>query len=177
VQIAHLEYQLDSSILTQRTLRLRVGATDVQLFMDRAARKLSGMVTIPGFRRGKAPIHLVRSHQAGRVQAIAFDEIKRTALDQVFKQLQDSDKPFLPPQTPKDKIAKLVYGEPLEFSVTYLCDPAGLSKKPEDPQAGFDPLQAIQNRIQTMHTPGIPTGPNLPPIPSVQSAPLPELPE
>jgi hypothetical protein len=32
--IAQLEYAFDDSILTQRTLRLRIGAEDVRLFCD-----------------------------------------------------------------------------------------------------------------------------------------------
>ncbi len=55
MQIAHLEFQLDESIPTQRTLRLRIGAQDICIFMDRVAAKLKPDVSVPGFRKGKAP--------------------------------------------------------------------------------------------------------------------------
>ncbi|MBN2081234.1 trigger factor family protein, partial [bacterium] len=134
MQIAHLEYKLDNTILTQRTLHLRVGAQDVRLAIDQAARKIRGEVEVPGFRKGKAPLAQVRKHHRERVHDEAFRELRKAAQDQVMKQLPDQDKPFIPPEVvDRDKV-KLSYGKQLEFALKYMVDPAGVGKNPEQPE-------------------------------------------
>ena len=166
MQISHLEYQLNDSILTQRKLRFRVGPTDVQFAIDRAAEKILKDVEVPGFRIGKGPVHLVRKHHVKRVNAMAFDELKRAAIDQVIKQLPDKDHPFLPPEVEDSDKVKLVYGKHLEFSVKYMVDPAGISKRPEQPdfQQGSTIPGAQINPASTGPM-GIPRGPQLPQAP------------
>ena len=68
MQIAQLEFQLDNSILTQRKLRLRIGAQDVSIAINQAATKLKPDVAAPGYRKGKAPLALIRKHHAKRVK-------------------------------------------------------------------------------------------------------------
>ena len=163
MQIAHLEFKLDNSILTQRRLYMRIGAQDVSLAMDQAARKIRDIVAVPGFRKGKAPLAHVRKHHRERVQAEAFNELKQAAQDQVFKQLEGTDKPFLPPEVvDRDKL-KLRYGRRLEFAIKYMVDPAGIGQRPEHPQ----PEQGrVIPGTQVQHPAagpmGVPDGPKLP---------------
>jgi hypothetical protein len=164
--LAHLEYQLDNSILTQRTLRLRVGADDVAQACDRATRKLAPKVQANGFRKGRAPLEAVRRQFWSRIAAESFDELRRAAIDQSMQHLEPADKPFLPPEVVERDKVKLRYAEPLEFAVKYLIDPTGISaspRQPESAQGAAQPGSAIDH--PALQAPGIPRGPALPQIP------------
>lgn len=179
MQIAQLEFQLDDSILTQRTLRLRIGTHDVKLAVDRAAGKLRKEVEVPGFRMGKAPLALVRKHHRRRVNGDAFQELKQAAIEQVLKQLPDKDQPFLPPEVLERDKVKVWYGRSLELAVKYMVDPAGLGKNPEQPaQQQGAVIPGSQVNHPAAGPMGVPSGPQLPsapqtgqPEPSVPSLP------
>jgi len=167
MQISHLEYQLNDSILTQRKLRLRIGAADVRIAIDRAAEKIRKDVEVPGFRIGKGPAHLVRKHHSKRVNGMAFDELRKAAIDQVLKQLPDKDQPFLPPEVEDRDKVKIVYLKDLEFTVKYMVDPAGISKRPEQPgQEQGAVIPGSQVSHPGTGPMGIPSGPQLPSAPS-----------
>lgn len=163
MQIGHLEYNLDDAILTQRTLRLRIGAADVRLAIDRAAANIRDEVSAPGFRKGKAPLAQIRKHHKECIHGKAFEELKRDALDQVLKQLADKDKPFLPPEVLEREKVKLRYGRSLEFAVKYMTDPAGAGQRPGQP--GQEPGSVVPGS-QVQHPAqgpmGVPAGPMLP---------------
>jgi len=166
MQIAHLEFKLDNSILTQRTLHLRIGAHDVSMAIDNAARKLREEVSVPGFRKGKAPLALIRKHHRERVQGNALSDLRQAAQDQVFKQLEDGDKPFLPPEVLDQEKLKLRYGRRFEFTIKYMVDPTGIGQRPEHPMPNQG---AVIPGSQVSHTAtgpiGIPAGPKLPEAP------------
>jgi hypothetical protein len=172
VLIAQLEYSLDNSIMTQRTLRLRIGAADVALALDRVAGRLRRTAVVPGFRRGKAPLARVRVHLQERVAAEAFQELKRAALDQVLKQLDEADRPFIPPEVLAEDKLRVRYGEELEFALKYLIDPTGMAQHPQQPQAGQG---AVMPGAQTpqfgLQMPGAARGPGLPTLPSLPAIP------
>jgi len=170
MQLAELEYALEDTIPTQRVLRLRIGGSDVRLAMDRAASKLQKETSAPGFRKGKAPLILIRKFHAKRVEADAFSELKRDALDQVFKLLDEKDKPFTPPEVLDEGMAKLRYGRPFEFTVKYLIDPAGLSRQPEQPQQQDAVITGAQVQHPILQGMGIPSGPRLPTIPGLPAS-------
>jgi len=170
--IAQLEYQLDDSILTQRTLRLRIGETDVQSFCDQEAFRLSKKVVVPGFRKGKGPLALLRQHYWKQIEGRAFLELKRAALDQVFSLLDRKHHPFLPPEILAPEKVRLLYGEPLEFSVKYMIDPTSITSNPAVPQ----PQQgALLPGPQTSHPGnmplGVPAGPQLPAVQMPSTSP------
>jgi len=167
MQIAELEYALDDNIPTQRVLRLRVGASDVSLAIDRVAVKLQHELPAPGFRKGKAPLALIRKHYAKRLEAESFSELKHDALEQVFLLLPEQDKPFVPPEVIEQEKMKLRYDRPFEFAVKYFIDPAGLSRQPEQPQqkGAVAPGAKVQHSI--LQGMGIPAGPQMPVIPGL----------
>jgi len=170
MQISKLEYRLEDSILTQRVLHLRVGASDVSSCMDRVASKLKKDAVVPGFRKGRGPLPVVRKHLKVRIEAEAFDELRRAALDQVIKQLKEEDRPFLPPEVVARGKVQLRYAQELLFAVKYLVDPSGMGKKPEQPGMAENPM--VQHPSQATGLPmGVPASPKLPTAPSVRSAP------
>lgn len=160
--IAQLEYALDDSILTQRILRLRIGAEDVALFCNQAAAKLQGKAVVPGFRRGKAPLKRVVSHLWTEVTARAFDELKSSALEQVFQKLDAKDKPLIPPEVlDRDKLS-IKQGQQLEFAVKYLIDPSAISSQPEQPDQQGAVVRGSEVNHPVTRGMGIPLGPELP---------------
>ena len=178
MQIAHLEFQMDESILTQRTLKLRIGVGDVRVVMDRIARKLRENQDVPGFRKGSAPLTKVLVHHKKRIALEAFDDLKRAAIDQVLKQLPDASQPFLPPEVMEREKVKVLYNKPLEFAVKYMVDPSGIGKNPENPMPEQGQVmggnQIMQNQPGAM---GIPQAPNLPQAPQAPGAPeMPDVP-
>jgi Bacterial trigger factor protein (TF) len=164
MQIAQLEYQLDNSILTQRTLRLRIGETDVRVFCDQEAGKLQEKLSVPGFRRGRAPLILLRKFHWKRIEPRAFAELKRAALEQVFRLLDKADQPLTPPEVLDEAKIRVRYGRPLEFAIKYLVDPSGLTVNPQQPAGvgvGPPPLQAPCASRPL----GVPAGPQLQVVP------------
>jgi FKBP-type peptidyl-prolyl cis-trans isomerase (trigger factor) len=176
VQIAHLEFQLDDSVLTQRILRLRVGAEDVSRAMDRVAKKIQPEVSVPGFRKGKGPTHLIRKHFGGRISAEVIEELKRAALEQVLPQVKEEDKPFIPPDLLDRDNIRLRYGQPLEFAIRYLVDPSARDSQPEAKHDEFDPLSGLHQQNSRSLPTGVPGGPRLPSAPSSQTG-LPKQPQ
>jgi hypothetical protein len=165
MQIAHLEYQLDETLPTQRVLRLRIGVEDVRIAMDRVAAKLRKDLAVPGFRAGKAPLFLIRKHHVGRVVAEAFEELKRGAMDQVLQLLKDEDKPFIPPEVVERDKVRLLYDQPLEFAIKYLIDPSGIGNRPEAKHDEFDPMSGVHQQTQRKLPTGVPAGPRVPVTP------------
>ncbi len=166
--LAHLEYTLDNSIMTQRTLRLRIGSSDVELACDRIAAKLRKSQPVAGFRKGKAPLPVVRKECWTRIAAEAFAELKRDALDQVLHRLEPGDQPLIPPEeVDADKI-RVNYGRQLEFAVRYLIDPSGITKNPAHPESGQGavmPGATVLQPGQSLAMPGAVGGVKIPAIP------------
>lgn len=168
--IAHLEYALDDSILTQRILRLRIGVEDVELACRREASELHPKAVVPGFRKGKAPLSRVLNHLWGEITQRAFDKLKSAALEQVFAKLDAKDKPLTPPEVLEREKIIIKQGEPLDFAVKYLIDPSAISSNPEQPEQG-----AVMRGSQVKHPVakgmGIPLGPQLPGVAGIPTGP------
>lgn len=163
--IAQLEYTLDDSILTQRILRLRIGAEDVALFCDQAVAKLMDKAVVPGFRKGKAPLKRVKAHLREQLHARVFEELKSSALEQVFTNLDAKDKPLIPPEVLERDKVHIRDGEKLEFAVKYLIDPSAISCQPEQPEQQGAVMRGSEVAHPVTRGMGIPLGPQLPVIP------------
>ena len=163
--IAELKYLLEDAIPTQRTLRLRIGPSDVRLACEHEAQLLKPKAVVPGFRKGRAPLQRILLHLWDEVSARALRELRRVAEEQVFAKLEQKDKPFTPPELLAPEKIVLKLHQPLEFSLKYLVDPALIGSSPEQPDqqgAVVRGNEVQQPRAQPL---GIPLGPRLPSIP------------
>jgi trigger factor len=104
--------------LPESHVRLDIAAEDEEFStaMDKAARKVSQQVQVPGFRKGKAPRHIVE-RMYGR--EIFIEEAHRGLMDDLYrKALQEAD--VVPVGDPD---VEFVTAEPLEFKVTIAVYP------------------------------------------------------
>ena len=107
--------------------------------------------------------------------ARAFEELKSSALEQVFAKLEAKDKPLTPPEVMERDKLHIKAGAPLEFAVKYLIDPSAISSHPEQPDQQGAVLRGSQINHPAAHNMGIPRGPILPAIPGMPQ--LPQTPE
>ena len=171
LKLVQLAFNIDKSIPSKRTLQLRFGPHDVQAALHQAAAKLRPKVEVPGFRKGKAPIAQVLRHHRARVQVNAVSTLRQSALDEILPKLEQGDQPLTPPK-PEGTPPRLRRGQGATMSVSYLVDPTGISRNPENPQAGQGAVipgtQALASIPQPM---GIPAGPKLPQAPGLPVTP------
>jgi hypothetical protein len=169
--IAQLEYALDDSILSQRTLRLRIGAEDVALACRREASELKPKAIVPGFRKGKAPLGRVLTHMWDKITPRAFEKLKSAALEQVLSKLEAKDKPLTPPEVLEGEKITIKDGEPLEFGVKYLIDPSAISSHPEQPDQQGAVVRGSEVNHPVTRGMGIPLGPQLPGVAGIPAGP------
>ena len=124
----------------ERKIMIRVEPDSVQKVWKGEVARLAGETTLPGFRQGKAPHHLVERH-VGRdvIWERVRDEAARLALGEILTDAEPA--PLAPPKIkfddkpddePKDeagnegseeKTPAWEPGQPLEFTATYLLPP------------------------------------------------------
>jgi len=103
----------------RRELRIEVPAEAVAEEFERAAQRLARAVRVPGFRKGKAPVALVRSRYGKAVEEEAIERLlghyTREALDQ---------QGLKPLHSPHLKDMEYKPGAPLSFSTVFEIRPA-----------------------------------------------------
>ncbi|MCA1723177.1 MAG: trigger factor, partial [Thermomicrobia bacterium] len=98
--------------LPESQVRLEIISDDAEFAtaMDKASKRLAQRVTVPGFRRGKAPRTLVERH-VGR--AMIVDEANNTLMDDLYRQALEQED--LTPVTRPS--VEMLAAEPLSFRV------------------------------------------------------------
>ena len=98
--------------LPESQVRLDILAEDAEFAdaVDRAAKKVSRDITVPGFRKGHVPRHMIE-RMYGR--EIFIEEAGRLMMDDLYKQAIDQEK-LTPVGNPEVNITQL---DPIGFSV------------------------------------------------------------
>jgi len=98
----------------KKQLRVEVPAPAVEAETQRVVREFGQKVNLPGFRKGKVPVELVRRRFAQQIE----QEVKERLLPRYWRQAQaeSSIDPLLPPEV--EDVAELQPGEPLTFTAT-----------------------------------------------------------
>lgn len=78
--------QLDNLVLSRREgsmieVSFDIPTGEVKSYYDKALKDVSGMVRMPGFRKGKAPKAVVEREYSGRITAMAEDMVLRNVLE------------------------------------------------------------------------------------------------
>lgn len=119
----------------RRELRIEVPAQIVEEEIGRAAQRVARSVRLPGFRKGKAPVPIVRTRYAKAIQEEAVEHLMRHSTQDAL------DKEGLNPLH-APRVSSLDYkpGEPLSFRAVFEVRPAiepkgydklGIKPKPE----------------------------------------------
>jgi trigger factor len=127
--------------------------------MDRAFRKVTAQVTVPGFRRGKAPRHIIE-RLYGR--EVFIEEAHRGLMDDLYRRAieQEELNPVGPPEV------DLVAPEPLAFAVTVpvfpTIDPGPYTEvrvDPIDATIDDDAIEAVIERVRRNQSPWVDPAP------------------
>lgn len=143
--------------LPESHVRLDIAAdeTEFNTAMDKAYRKVSREIQIPGFRKGKAPRHLIE-RMYGR--EIFIEEAHRGLMDDLYRQaLKEAD------VTPVgDPEVEFVTAEPLEFKVTLpiypTADPgdyASVRVEPRDAAIDESQVDEVIERLRKSSSPWV----------------------
>jgi len=96
----------------QQTLEIEVPADEVERRLDEAARQIQRRATLPGFRKGRVPLDLVRQHFADHVEAEFQDSFIPRIVNDAVDQARLS--PVIPPLV---KIRTFASHAPLKLDV------------------------------------------------------------
>ena len=96
----------------QQTLEIEVPAEEVERRLDEAARQIQRRATLPGFRKGRVPLDLVRQHFADHVEAEFQDSFIPRLVNDAVDQARLS--PVIPPLV---KIRTFASKSPLKLDV------------------------------------------------------------
>jgi len=113
----------------KRELSIEVPSDRVQTAMDQKFEEVKRSVTLKGFRKGKAPMNMIRSAYADEVRADVVDELIKATLPEAVKQetLNVASRPTL---------TNLNFNDDGGFTYT-----ATLEVFPEIPSVTFDKLE------------------------------------
>jgi trigger factor len=143
--------------LPESHVRLDIAAeeTEFNTAMDKAYRKVSREIQVPGFRKGKAPRHIIE-RLYGR--GIFIEEAHRGLMDDLYRQaLQEAD------VTPVgDPEVEFVNAEPLEFKVTVPVYPtaepgdyASVRVEPRDASIDESQVDEVIERVRQSSSPWV----------------------
>ena len=103
----------------EATLKINLPVEDVAKAFDKAVAKINKQVTIPGFRKGKAPRRVLELH-VGK-DAIKEEAFEIVANEQYRKVLEDNK--LVPVSDPEIKDSKFEEGEPLDLTLAITLRP------------------------------------------------------
>jgi trigger factor len=107
-----MNVQVKSSGPWQHTLDVEIPAEDVERRLDESARQIQRRASLPGFRKGKVPLAMVRQHFAEHVEAEFQDAFVPKLVNEAVDQAQLS--PVIPPLV---RIPQFLPSAPLKLEV------------------------------------------------------------
>lgn len=111
----------------QHTLDLEIPVSEVEARLDEVARRVQRRATLPGFRRGRVPLELVRSQFAAHVEQDFLEEfVPRVTQDALAEAKLD---PIVPPLV---RHLRFTPGAPLTFEVVVDVRPEVVAKDYRD---------------------------------------------
>ena len=137
---------------TRRRLDVEVPATEVDAAIDRLTRRHRGRARLPGFRPGKAPMHIVKQRFREDILHDAASDLVPAALETA---LQDSGLSTI--DTPDVREVSIDEGQPLTFHALFDVmppirdldyDALTLRRRPVTPDAGAEERALEQLRLR-----------------------------
>ena len=138
---------------TKKSLTVEIPVEEVRRVTDRTARTLAKQVNIPGFRRGKVPVELIKKRFADALKSEVVDQLVHESVVTALK-----EKSLVPLGSPKVDDLKFDFDGPLSFKVDLEVRPPVVPKDYRGlkvPSGSAVPtpeeIDAVLNRIREGH--------------------------
>ncbi len=138
---------------TKKSLTVEIPVEEVRRVTDRTARTLAKQVNIPGFRRGKVPVELIKKRFADALKSEVVDQLVQESVVTALK-----EKSLVPLGSPKVDDLKFDFDGPLSFKVDLEVRPPVVPKDYRGlkvPSGSAVPtpeeIDAVLNRIREGH--------------------------
>ena len=129
----------ESVTSTELTVNIVMEAEDEDPFLQRSYRRTVGRLNIPGFRKGKAPLNMVKARFSGYVQADVLQKLIPTAYDNAIRDEELTPLGEVDIQPPYDQL-ELVEDQGFTFS-------ALVNVKPEIPLPDYSDFQIDKSAV------------------------------
>jgi len=138
---------------TKKSLTVEIPVEEVRRVTDRTARTLAKQVNIPGFRRGKVPVELIKKRFADALKSEVVDQLVHESVVTALK-----EKSLVPLGSPKVDDVKFDFDGPLSFKVDLEVRPPvvpkdyrGLKVPSGSAVPAPEEIDAVLNRIREGH--------------------------
>lgn len=141
------------------SLEIAVGADEFSLAINRAAKKIAGEINVPGFRKGKAPRHIIERY-------VGKEYLENEALEPLLgpayaKAVEESD--IWPVSKPEVEVIQAEEGKDVIFKAVVEVKPEvelgqyiGLEVPKNDPEVTEEQIDEELKRRQDMHAKLVP---------------------
>jgi len=135
-------------------LEITVEANEVTLAYNRVAKKAAGDINVPGFRKGKAPRHIIEKYTGNDyLQDRAIEMLMKTALFNAYHETE-----ILPVSVPSVEVVQIEEGKDFIFKATVEVKPEvelgeymGLEVEKETAEVTDEQVDQELKRRQDMH--------------------------
>lgn len=113
-----MQYTVEDLSPVKKRITVTVPANEVDAAIDRAAAQYRARTTLPGFRKGKAPLAMIEKRFSQDIYGETVNELVRENVDEVFKNLGTAplgDLAFDETKTPLARAKEFAYAFSFEF--------------------------------------------------------------
>ena len=151
--------KIESQEKSKVVMEITVDADKISAAYNRAAKKISSQVNIPGFRKGKAPKHIIKMYVGKeRLDDEVFDQVVRPALAEAYQETG-----IFPVSTPRVDVVQLEDGKELIFKATVEVKPevelgqyTGLNIEKKTATVSDEQVEQELKRRQNLHAELVP---------------------
>ncbi len=111
-----MEYQIEELSLSRRRANFQVADRQVSKELDKAYSFIKNSFNMPGFRKGRVPINIIRSRFGARVRG----DVVKTFINEGWQKIVAELAPVGEPEVDHDELAS---GQPFTFSLTFDVTP------------------------------------------------------
>ena len=151
--------KIESQEKSKVVMEITVDADKISAAYNRAAKKISSQVNIPGFRKGKAPKHIIKMYVGKeRLDDEVFDQVVRPALAEAYQETG-----IFPVSTPRVDVVQLEDGKEFIFKATVEVKPevelgqyTGLNIEKKAAEVSEEQIEQELTRRQNLHAELVP---------------------
>lgn len=137
----------------KREYKITLTALDINDKVNKKMLQVAGQIKLPGFRKGKVPVNLVKQKHGSAVLQEVLDDFVNSSLRKFF-----ADKNFKPVVRPNVEIKEFTEGKDLEYNVQFEVYPAipdinieKIKLTRAKFELGKDDINAATQKILAMH--------------------------